>query len=439
MSTHDTHEHNQSPPAQSRPFSIDLSIELERQLDNDSSPPSSPAHDVASAPTRESLDPHILASIIVQLRHSLADVTKERDDLASIVSSLKASLEHMSNKYTVMESELHEARDKAKDDEEAISMLRSKVEESRRGLMRLQTESRRSSGVPAPIDVSRAAPSSFAALGSSRRQSFTPLTGKMNAGLSPHRRNMSVTDGMPVDILVQSASPSQPVFSCETPGNGPTSSSRRLSSFFARSAPESSSSDIFTHELDGLRRELRSVQDELESTKAELDEARETRDASESCVIALREFITENNIGAQQSPIPSTPTNSRPGPQRKSSAWGFTSIFKSDTSSKLAPTNYTGSSERSPSNSNQKSGLFAPRTSMSSTSSQPLQIPTSQESDASSIDEAPEPVSPSHDTCTKVMVNSAEASRPASPLDLRQLEALKLESVQPTKGPVSIE
>lgn len=132
--------------SQARPFSIDLSLELERQLDMESLPPT-PAHNASmqtqqSAPVisqlRDSLDPDVLAHIISQLRRSLTDMTKERDDLVNLLSSahsreaeLQDALQHMTDKATNMEDDLMEARRKNKDDEEAISLLRTKVEESR--------------------------------------------------------------------------------------------------------------------------------------------------------------------------------------------------------------------------------------------------------------------------------------------------------------------
>jgi chromosome segregation ATPase len=116
-------------------FSIDLSLELEHQLEH----MESPSHpDPDSTSKRESLDPHVLAHIIMQLRHSLAEMTKERDELVKALSSalskeaqLNDALQLMTDKATGMEEELAGAKKKVKEDEEAISMLRSKVEESR--------------------------------------------------------------------------------------------------------------------------------------------------------------------------------------------------------------------------------------------------------------------------------------------------------------------
>ena len=119
-----------------RPYSIDLSLELEHQLaqeENDTLPPMSPTR--ARPP---SLDSTVLASIIAQLRESLAQITKERDDLLSMVakhasteSDLKDTLAHLTDKLTTTQEEMQAAREKARDDHENITMLRAKVEESR--------------------------------------------------------------------------------------------------------------------------------------------------------------------------------------------------------------------------------------------------------------------------------------------------------------------
>lgn len=138
-------------------FSIDLSLELERQLDLESLP-STPAHvshpravqpPLSSLPTArpgspvtavpgDVLDAQILAHIVTQLRESLAAMTKERDDLLNLVSTahsteaqLKDALQLITDKATDMEEELMEARVKIRDDEDAIKMLRAKVDESR--------------------------------------------------------------------------------------------------------------------------------------------------------------------------------------------------------------------------------------------------------------------------------------------------------------------
>ncbi len=115
-----------------RPTSIDLSLALERELDNESLPNS------PNPPRPQSLDTHVLASIVTQLRLSLAEVTKERDTLKEHLAEaqtreggLKEALEHVTDKCLHCENELEAAAAKRQEDEETISMLRTKVEESR--------------------------------------------------------------------------------------------------------------------------------------------------------------------------------------------------------------------------------------------------------------------------------------------------------------------
>ena len=115
-----------------RPTSIDLSLELERELEAESLPNS------PNPPRPQSLDTHVLASIVTQLRLSLADVTKERDTLVDKLAEaqtrdegMRETLEHVTEKCIRMENELEVAANQHKEDEETIAMLRSKVEESR--------------------------------------------------------------------------------------------------------------------------------------------------------------------------------------------------------------------------------------------------------------------------------------------------------------------
>jgi chromosome segregation ATPase len=125
-----------SSPINARPHSIDLSLELEHQL-NSESLPNTPAHGQHSF-KRQSLGPHVLASIITQLRFSLAEVTKERDEILRAFEEathkqafLQENLQIVTDRSTKLEEQLSVAQDKHKDDEEAINMLRTKVEESR--------------------------------------------------------------------------------------------------------------------------------------------------------------------------------------------------------------------------------------------------------------------------------------------------------------------
>lgn len=120
--------------ATSNRSSIDLSLELERQLDTESLPgtPSfSPR--AQNGDLRTSLDPHVLAHIVTQLRDSLTHITRERDDLVHQVAEshtreaeFKDSLALWAERCAGLEKDLEAAKKKSQDDDEAISMLRSK-------------------------------------------------------------------------------------------------------------------------------------------------------------------------------------------------------------------------------------------------------------------------------------------------------------------------
>ena len=131
-------------------FSIDLSLELERQL-NMESQPGTPIHDgtmdavkdaaVRGYPSpqhRGKPDPDVLAHIVTNIRKSLVEMTKERDELLKMLTSAnnqdantQDALQLMSEKASSAEEELDIARKKIKEDEEQIVLLRAKVEESR--------------------------------------------------------------------------------------------------------------------------------------------------------------------------------------------------------------------------------------------------------------------------------------------------------------------
>ncbi|KAL0953457.1 hypothetical protein HGRIS_004690 [Hohenbuehelia grisea] len=327
--------------------SIDLTIDLEHQLNLESVPntPADPhfAHQdarlSANDAKRDSLDPHVLASIIMQLRQSLNAMTKERDDLLAIAAGaqskeaqLSDALQLMTDKCTSMEEELSEARKKTRDDEEAINMLRSKVEESRRGLMRLQTESRRQSTLPSP------APTPIA----NKRASFTPLALSASAAASPlpfgargnsHRRISSVSD---------SGSPHAQALSFSDHDPSATMNPRFLSGLPFRGSPPRiehtlSAPDIFASpEMESLRAEVKALKAELDETRAELTEAMEARDASETCANALREFITENNVGTSSQsdslklpPLPAISTGEEKATPTVG-GWGF-KLWKAST------------------------------------------------------------------------------------------------------------
>jgi hypothetical protein len=144
--THDEHKsgedavgelYNPYDTVKKRPSSIDLALELEHQLGSESNP-ATPANPYGGNVRPQSLDPHILASIVMQLRQSLSEMTKERDELQHMLSvatsqaaDVKDTLQYMEEKCMKLEEELEDAKKRMADDETAISMLRSKVEESR--------------------------------------------------------------------------------------------------------------------------------------------------------------------------------------------------------------------------------------------------------------------------------------------------------------------
>jgi hypothetical protein len=204
--------------------------------------------------------------------------------------------------------------------------------------MRLQTENRRQSMAPMSIDLSRAGLPAFGSPPSSKRASFTPLTGTFATSRPSvgHRRISSVTDAGAADL---STSPNTQALALpEPPSNPPPVSSRRYSGLFGRTSPPQPDTgyvDILSAEIQGLRKEMQIVRDELENTKHELSESNEAREASETCVKALREFIAEHNIGAPQTtglsslklPPPPTMAGSEEEEDGKktagAAAWGF--------------------------------------------------------------------------------------------------------------------
>jgi len=317
--------------------------------------------------------------------------------------------------------------------------------------MRLQTESRRQSqnSPPMAIDMSRAGTFGSA---SNKRASFTPLTGTFAASSVTarpnysHRRVSSSSDTGLNLFITDLTSPNvhSPPFPAELSGAPPVSS-RRFSGLFGRNSPPKVSTSPLPSqqlqnnevlaELESMRKELSSARDQLEETRHELSEAHEAREASETCVNALRAFIAENNVGSHNvlsdslstSPLlklpplpteaaassPSLPETAVPG-LKKSTGWGFGKLWKVDTSVKSSsnsgPPSAASISTASPlvgdaPLSRKIGGFFGSRASVSSTTSnegtkqQQLHLQTNAAaslysvSDASSVD-MEEPLSP---------------------------------------------
>jgi len=408
----------------SRPHSIDLSLELERQLEIDSLPNSPAVTQSFKAGRPQSLDPQVLASIVTQLRLSLTEVSKERDDLTNLLAEMQAreqdlkdTLHTVSEKCLVLESELSSVTEKGKEDADAVIMLRGKLEDSRRALMRLQTENRRSSMA---IDLSRAGSSNFNGPPSSRRSSFAPLTGSPgDPRVGAHRRISSVSEpsasyrDLSSPPLTGQLEPLQLVRDSSVPvPHNP----RRVSGFFGRAVspqkPELSPT-VDASELEELRKELQAVKEQLEETRHELTETREAQEASETCANALRTFIAENSIGMHppgRGPASAPPTGAgeADGRNSASSRWGFklwntapSAMSTPATSPAVqnAPTPTAISAV--PPSTRKFGGFFSSRSSISSTSSthrpEPhlhQQEPIFNGSDSSSVDSTAEPVSP---------------------------------------------
>lgn len=138
MSAHDyTDDVSQHSYDSTRPHSIDLSIALEHQLEIDSLP-NSPTVARSGQDHSQPLDPEVLASIVTQLRLSLENVTKERDDLSNVLvevqareTDLKQALHTVSERCLRLEGEVATLVEKNKEDQDAVTMLRSKLEDSR--------------------------------------------------------------------------------------------------------------------------------------------------------------------------------------------------------------------------------------------------------------------------------------------------------------------
>lgn len=136
MSTHEeeAHVHELREHDPTRPHSFDLTLELERQLEAESLP-TSPARPEGRP---HSLDAHVLASLVTSLRINVAELTKERDGLSAALdiargreTGLASDVRQLTEAQVERDTELAGLRQKVRDDEESIVLLRSKVEESR--------------------------------------------------------------------------------------------------------------------------------------------------------------------------------------------------------------------------------------------------------------------------------------------------------------------
>ncbi|KAF8271617.1 hypothetical protein EI94DRAFT_1568012 [Lactarius quietus] len=414
-----------------RPHSFDLTLELERQLEAESLP-NSPAR---AARRPQSLDTHVLASLVTSLRINVTELTKERDELSATLevarareADLASEVLQLKDNQAERDLELASLRQKIHDDEESIVLLRSKVEESRRGLMRLQTESRRTSrGGDMTVDLSRASSFSFGGPPSAKRMSFTPLTGSTVARVPNHRRISSVSDtnvnwsdvsgGQPTNTSPNSQTVTLPEPPLQ-PGFPPTSN-RRISGLFGRSVatelePAPGPNSL---ERERLQREIQALKSALEEARNDLTEANEAREASETCVKTLRDFIAENNVGVPSVRIDvgsvgnfatrGDDSDKKSASGNGGSRWGFGGLFRAESSSPVLAGRGTSAAASPPAAieplSRKLGGLFSGRGSFSSstsTSALARGVPEASYngSDTSSTAESAEPASPRIET-----------------------------------------
>lgn len=304
--------------------------------------------------------------------------------------------------------------------------------------MRLQTESRRTS-TNLTLDLTRPPHASLSGPPSSRRTSFAPLTGSSVGGIG-HRRIASVSDsGLLAGNADSTSWPPSPGFHTPpSPGATPTDRqygssghNRRVSLLFGRApSPAGAAAEAQVQEL---RKEIVALRQLLEDTKQELVESQEAQEASDTCVKALRTFISENNVGISIStdvprtphPPPATATRSLTDEKRDSpiARWGFrlwNTSSDTDTAKATSPLTpvmassharqsssaSTASATLPPPVTRKFGSLFGTRASISSTSStfsRPAvdsipQEPPFHGSDTSSIAESSaEPLSPASD------------------------------------------
>jgi hypothetical protein len=271
--------------------------------------------------------------------------------------------------------------------------------------------------------------------------SFTPLTGTSAGRVQSHRRISSVSDsnvilgdvpnGLTADTSPNPQTAALPDVSIQL--NHPPTSSRRISGLYARApAPES---EPGLAEREKLQREVQGLKTALEETRHELMEASEAREASETCVRTLRDFITENNVGANAGGVVarSDDADKKNASGSGGSRWGFGGLFRAGEANSpvISGRGVSTSSSSSPTNeplSRKLGGLFGGRGSFSSGNpAAPRGIPNVQEgiynslsSDTSSTAESAEPASPrmeiSHMPITRVLSGTSSTSSELSAL-----------------------
>jgi hypothetical protein len=192
--------------------------------------------------------------------------------------------------------------------------------------MRLQTENRRGH-TPGSIsvDLSRASGFSFGGPPSAKRATFAPLAGSTAASRG-HQRRVSNISTLDVAADPPRLSRSRFSYAGEALSDGMSVLTLPAShGEYTESPSRSPRSPYASFEMESMGKDIQTLVAALEETKRELAEANEAREVSDTCIDALRAFITEHNVGLGSYPVPEIP-QPRPKPTSAGNAttrWGF--------------------------------------------------------------------------------------------------------------------
>jgi hypothetical protein len=326
------------------PHAQDFSFELSGGLESE------PHDDSQADNSIISLDPEVLASLVIQLRTNLATTTKERnqirgerDDLIRDLAITQTRLQELEDVHEREVQTLNEMamwRKRCEEAEEQVALLRQKVEESRRAVMALQTQSKRMSQISNSYGSPHA--QTFSGDPTSRPGYAKRMSLQVGPSSSPpvsliaapqkSPRRESISPDPPSGTNANSNPEGSPPQTRPNSDHGHQSqdtdtisrrASRRQSAMYVR--PTESLLNPVGAELESLRQELVSVRVELAETKRELWEATEAKEASDAVLKALKDcelflwgyfhrfddnitiVINENNIGtASGSPTSSS-------------------------------------------------------------------------------------------------------------------------------------
>ena len=221
--------------------------------------------------------------------------------------------------------------------------------------MRLQTE-RNVETKRLTLDLTHHRTPSTGGPRSSHRSSFAPLTGSGHHLPSSFRRPSSIVSesdpGFADFVANLPGSPTQILGFNDNAEGSSAQANRRRSMLGALNRSSASHTDGRVSpspaEVEAIKRELMAAKTELEDTRNELTEANEAREASESCVKALRDFISQ--LGAGDAPgqgenvrLPPLPTDSRvkdiepESKPQKGSGWGGLKLWRDISTTTATP------------------------------------------------------------------------------------------------------